>query len=301
MFNYLKIAVAVSLLVSVQSFAQQTSNIFIGKLNIEAKNPVTELVQLTNTPTYTNQPMFFENNYLFYTQAPSKESEQTDIFMFDFATSEHKNLTMSDSSEYSPTPLPYGPGFSVVNVNAENKQELWELDPQGNHKTHLAPNIEPVGYHLWINNNELLLFVLGEPHTLVRVHKAMPESDAVLIDSNIGASIIRFLDSDWVLYTSSNEGNFLNAYNIKTNEVDQLFLMPEGAEYFSLTPNGVLLTSDNKTLWQKPLKLKNNRVTWLVDFEPILIEEPSCASGISRTHTSPDMSMIALVCNDLDE
>lgn len=280
--------------------AQTSSNIFIGKLNIESKNPISGLVQLTNTPVYTNQPFFFDNTHLYYTQVDANENslEQTDIFVFNFSTAETKNLTQSPDSEYSPTPLPYAPGLSVVKVNSDQQQQLWELDPQGNPKNHLVPTAEPVGYHTWINQDEVLLYILGEPNKLVRADKSQPEAELVFIDSNIGASLVRFPKSDWFLYTGSIEGNYLNAYNSITKEVAQLFLMPEKAEYFSITNDGTLLTSDGEILWKRKLNLKQDRITWLVDFEPVLLQTSKCSQGISRTHTSPDGSMIALVCSD---
>ncbi len=285
------------------SEAQTASNIFIGKLNIDSKNAVRGLVQLTDSPVYTNQPYFFDNTHLFYTQTEldEKGQEQTDIYVFNFSTAETKNLTQSQDSEYSPTPLPYAPGFSVVKVNADKQQQLWEMDPQGNPKSHLVPEAEPVGYHIWVNNDEVLLYVLGEPNKLVRANKSQTEAGMVFIDSDVGPSLVRYPNSDWYLYTGSIEGNYLNAYNSVTNEVDQLFLMPDQTQYFTITNDGTLLTSDGETLWKRKLFLTQNRLSWLVEFEPVLIDHAKCARGISRTHTSPDGTMIALVCDDTQE
>lgn len=289
------------LLISLCSFqvsAQQNSDIWVGKLNLWEKDPISELVQITDTDSYSNQPYFFDNSHLFYTQAMKAEENesQIDVWMFDFRLGAGKNVTQSSFSEYSPTPLPYADGMSVIRVNEEGKQELWEINLQGKAVRNIAPEIEPVGYQVWIDDKELLLFVLGEPHTLQRVDTTKPNAEAPIVDSNIGASLFRFEKTDWFFYTSKTDGNYLNAYNVKSKKFIQIVSMPKNSEYFSVSPIGHVITSDGTTLWQRKFMLKGERIKPMDKWLPIKISQVECEKGVSRTAISPDTSMIALVC-----
>jgi hypothetical protein len=297
------------------AYSQESSDIWVGKLNLWEKEPIKELVKITNNDQYSNQPYFFDNDRLFYTQAlpvsdtgttPISDSSdivteqdvsvQMDSWMFDFTLGKPTNITESAENEYSPTPVPGSQNMSVIKVNAEGKQELWQLDTLGHPLKHLAPSVEPVGYHVWLNKNEVLLFVLGEPNTLQRIDAQDPSAIAQTIDNNIGASLYRFEKTDWFLYTSHNDGNYLNGYNIRTQKVIQIVSMPKNSEYFSISPMGNVITSDGNKLWQRKFMVKGDKIKSLDGWREIKIKQKECAKGISRTSISPDTSMIALVC-----
>lgn len=311
-----------ALLVPLRANAQDASDIWVAKLNLWEKDPITELVRISDNNHYTNQPYFFDNNRLFYTQAMPKENVlinvdviaavseeiqehakevdetpvQMDTWVFDFSLGKAKNISQSETSEYSPTPYPETPDMSLIRVNDLGKQELWRINMQGKAIAHLAPLIEPVGYHAWLNNKEVLLFVLGEPNTLQRVNALASDANAEVIDKNIGASLYRFEKTDWFLYTSNTDGNYLNAYNTKTKKIIQVVRMPKNSEYFSVSPLGHVITSDGETLWQGKFMMKGDKIKPLDRWQAIKIKQPECAKGISRTAISPDTSMIALVC-----
>lgn len=290
-----------------KSSAQSSgSDIFVAKLNMSKKPSISELVAITDSADYSNQPYFFNNNLLFYTQAVTDEgadasSSQMDSFVFDFTLGEGKNLTQSSANEYSPTPLPYKEGMSVIRVADDGKQELWAYNAQGKAEKHLVPKVEPVGYQVWINNNELLLFVLGEQSTLQRVDISQPDELGVVIDSNVGASLYRFKDSSWILYTNTTEDNYLNAYNIDSKKTEQLFKMPKGAQYFTVTPSGMVLTSDGERVMYRHLIATTKKPMALADWGQLKIDHAQCKSGVSRMAVSPDQSMLALVCSRKDK
>lgn len=293
------ICTALSLIAPLQASAQEDSDIWVGKLNLWEKHPITELVQLTDTNQYSNQPYFFDNARLFFTQAVEAEGSatQTDSWLFDFQSGKAKNITQSASSEYSPTPLPNKSGMSVIRVNDAGKQELWHVDLLGNAVQHLAPMLEPVGYQVWLNNTEQLLFILGEPNTLQRVDSFDPDAQGAIIDTDVGASLFRFEKTDWYLYTRKDgEDNFLHAYNKSTNKTVQIVKMPKNSEFFSVSTMGNVITSDGESLWRKKLIVKGSKLRSLDGWQPMTVKQSQCAKGITRTAISPDTTMIALVC-----
>lgn len=119
---------------------------------------------LTDRPGYDNQPRFLtDGDSLLYT---SIRDDQADIYRYDLASGAIRQVTDTPESEYSPTPLGNGGGFSTVRVEADGTQRLWAFDLDGSHPRLLLPDVAPVGYHAWIDTETVALFVLGEPPTL---------------------------------------------------------------------------------------------------------------------------------------
>ncbi len=119
---------------------------------------------LTDREGYDNQPHFLPGGRsLLYT---SMRQGQTDIYRYDLDSGAIRQVTDTAESEYSPTPLPDGSGFSTVRVESDGTQRLWAFDLDGSKPRLLLSEIEPVGYHAWIDDDTVALFVLGEPPTL---------------------------------------------------------------------------------------------------------------------------------------
>jgi Tol biopolymer transport system component len=295
--NIRVVFVLASLLFAHSMKAQESSDIYLGKLNFWDKQAVSDLVRVTNSADYTNQPYFFGHDKIYFTQAVKQdEIEQMDIFVYDMMSKKVTNLTQSPESEFSPTPLTSGKGMSVIRVSAEGKQELWSLDEKGKPLQHLVPAIEPVGYQVWLNKNELLLFVLGEPNTLQRVDIRSGNTQTTVVDNTIGRSLYQFENSNWFLYSQTEKGNKLKAYNRRTNKTLVVTDLPKDSSYFSLSATGHVITSDGNNLYQRKLIVKGDRLEAQESWKlmPILTEK--CQSGISRTAISKHGGMIALVC-----
>ncbi|MDT0593905.1 hypothetical protein [Glaciecola petra] len=315
--NYKSVlTIGLMLLLHTNAYAQAPSgsDIWLARLNVNAAEPISDLVAITNNNLYTNQPYFFDDTRLYFTQMVVQEGaendmkqaiQQTDIMLFDIALGKTKNLTQSLSSEYSPTPLPNKEGMSVIRVNEQGKQELWSLNTQGQQVSHLAHEIEPVGYQVWLNHNELLLFVLGgvddsgetKPHQLQRVNSDNNVEDTI-IDQGIGASLYRFKQTPWFLYSKdmADEGNWLFAYHAKTEKKLRISTLPQGSDYFAVSPSGIVFTSDGKQLWQRQIVDIKTKLSPQKEWQVIGIKEKTCQAGISRIGVSPDESMVALVC-----
>jgi hypothetical protein len=280
------------------SQAQEGSDIWLGEFNLNNNPAITNLVRISNNPAYTNQPYFFDSNHVYFTQAISaNDATQMDIFVHRIRENQSENLSDSSESEYSATPLPYANGMSVIRVDDSGKQYLWELSSEGEPVRHLVPAIEPVGYQVWLNNKELLLFVLGEPHTLQRVDISQGDAPGKVLDDNIGASLYRFERSDWFLYTRTDkEQTMLKAYNSKLDKSVEVMPLPQGSQYFSVNPTGHVITSDGQQLQTRQVIAKGSKLTPKDGWEILNIEGPACSSGISRTALSPLGDKIALVC-----
>lgn len=300
--NYLMI-LALTLLLIVPFVNAQTpsgSNLWIGQLVKDGNELLIEdLKQITKNNAYTNQPYFLDEDTLLYTQAIDDESisasEQTDIFQINLINGDTSNITNSSTSEYSPTPMPELVGLSVIRVNESGKQELWQLDLDGKPIRNLLPKIEPVGYHVWINQHELMLFVLGEPHKLVRADVRQPSSLGEVLDSNPGPSLFNIPNSKFFSYTQKKSSNSEEPWRLKIQSfanpssivVDSVSL-PHSAYYYAWSHHGDLLTSDNGQLVAMDLSKNDRR------FRTV---KGACKTSVSRIAVSA-LGKIALVCSE---
>lgn len=128
----------------------------------DAKSIQIKAAQVLSLPDgYNNQPHFIDEHSFLFTGI---YDGQADIYRYDNAKT--TQLTHTPESEYSPTPMPNGKEFSVIQVEADGTQRLHAFPMAGGSSRVLLPTVKPVGYHLWLNEDELALFILGEPHTL---------------------------------------------------------------------------------------------------------------------------------------
>jgi hypothetical protein len=131
-------------------------------------------------PGYDNQPNFSPdgNRILF---AANRDGKQTDVYVFDRAAGRVTQLTQTPENENSPTYVPVGAGpagsFSVVQSEFDKNgarpaspiQRLWRFNADGKSPHLILADINPVGYHAWMDADRLVLFVLGaqgKPATL---------------------------------------------------------------------------------------------------------------------------------------
>ncbi len=152
-----------------------TSDIFVlevgTRTNKETKNiepKFSEPKKITDYSGYNNQPFFLPDGHsILYT---SIRNGQADIYRYDIKSAKTTQVTNTPESEYSPTLMPDGKNISVVRVEKDGTQRLWKFPLAGGGAPSLIlENVKPVGYHHWIDEHTLALFVLGgqgKPNTL---------------------------------------------------------------------------------------------------------------------------------------
>src|SRR5262245_38110979 len=136
--------------------------------------------RITDSPGYDNQPQFLpDGQALVYS---SIDASGADIWRYELASGARERLTKTPESEYSPTPIPGRNAISVVRDYGDLKQQLWSVPLDGGKPALLLPGVNPVGYQAWVDTEQLLVFVLGEPNTLQLV-KVGPDAGRVLRES----------------------------------------------------------------------------------------------------------------------
>lgn len=149
---------------------------------------------ISNSPGYDNQPFFSpDGQSLYFTSARGDVaskcgSPQTDVYRFDLGSRAIARVTDTADCEYSPTVTPDGRHLSVIQVEPDGTQRLWKFTVEGKSPTVVLEDVEPVGYHAWLGETMLALFVLGQPPTLQVADTTTGR--AVVVAEDIGQSIV---------------------------------------------------------------------------------------------------------------
>ena len=245
-------------------------------------------VRTTDRPGYDNQPHFLPGGHtLVFTSIG--ESGQADIFQYGLESREISHLTDTNpESEYSATIMPAGDRVSVIRVDADSAQRLWSFDLSGQDPHLLLPEITPVGYHAWIDDDCLALFVLGNPATLQIASLSRGTGEIVAFD--IGRSLYRIPGSGRVSFVQWEETRrgVITALDPQTGETEVLAPLLEGNEYYAWTPSGTLVMGQGSKLFRR---IPGGHGSWteLADLTPAGVD------GISRISISPEGDRIAIV------
>ncbi|MCI0706589.1 MAG: hypothetical protein L0Y80_03775 [Ignavibacteriae bacterium] len=254
-------------------------------------------INITSRAEYDNQPSFLtDGTGLLYTSIQTNppgphEPAQTDILRYDIATKLTTRITITPESEYSPTLMPGGRAFSVVRVEQDSTQRLWQFGLDGQRPSVILPNIKAVGYHAWIDANMVALFVIGNPLTLQVANVGTGISDTVAV--NIGRSIHKVPDRDSISYVhkvSENEW-WIKEIGIHTRNESNIIQTLERTEDYAWTPNDfVVMAQDSKLLMYKT----GRAAKWMefADFSSYNIK------GITRIAISPKGDWLAFVATE---
>ena len=245
MFSYLVLALQAAA-------PPPATDIYVADLRVlDGRVQVGTPVNVTARPGYDNQPCFLPDGRAFlYTSI--REDSQADVYRYDLRTATSVRLTTTRESEYSPTPLPDGTGFSAVRVEADSTQRLWAFDADGRRPRLVLDSIKPVGYHAWGDAHTLALFVLGAPPTLQIADARAPERPGEVIARDIGRSLQRVPGRNAVafLQRDSVAGAWIKEVDVHTRVVTPLVQALEGADFFTWTPDRILLMARGTKLYQ---------------------------------------------------
>lgn len=152
---------------------------------------------------YENQPFFTRDGGAILFTA-NRDGKQTDIFEFDRNARRMRQLIATPEGEYSPTVTPDGAGISVIRVESDGTQRLWRFDRAGSNPRVVLPDIKPVGYHAWIDAEDVALFVLGKPPTLQLAHISTGKAD--VIASEIARSLQQIPGGRFISFVQPEAG-----------------------------------------------------------------------------------------------
>lgn len=246
-----------ALCLSVSAHAQAVSNpeIYLLPMKADGRITVGRPVNVTNRPGYDNQPSFTaDGRELFFTSV--REDAQADIYKYSIGSKTTERLTKTaPESEYSATQFPYPKNFSVIRVEKDSTQRLWAFAPDGTPSRPIFSDIKPVGYHTWIDDHLLALFVLGSPNALVIADTRSARRDTIARDigrslvtlpEGRGFSFLSHRGQDWVLTVVRLDRGGKVLY------IQPLVTVPRGMDYITWIGDQALGATGSKLMQWSP-------------------------------------------------
>jgi dipeptidyl aminopeptidase/acylaminoacyl peptidase len=237
---------------------------------------------------YENQPFFTPDGEAIWFTA-NRDGKQTDIYEFNRKTRRVRPLAATPEGEYSAALTPDGNGFSVIRVEADGTQRLWRFDRSGANPTVVLTDIKPVGYHAWIDGDQLALFVLGQPATLQ--HARVSTGKATVVASNIGRSLHRIPGSQTVsfVHRETPDTVWVKQFDPATGVSAPLVRAVPGNNERDVTwlPDGTLLMSAGTKIfaWRRGEK----------DWREVYDVAVHKLGAVTRMAASPDGRTLAIV------
>jgi hypothetical protein len=239
---------------------------------------------------YNNQPFFMpDGRSILYTSIRNK---QADIYRYDIKTAATTQVTNTPESEYSPTLMPDRRNISVVRVEADGKtQRLWKFPLAGGAPSLIMEDIKGVGYHLWIDDHTLALFIvgsMGKPNYLEIYDLRTGKSE--FITDNPGR-VLRLLPNQnkfsFVQKISTDRWE-IKAFDLRTHTSSSLIETLAASEDYAWLPDGRLLMGKESKLFML-VPLSGQKWSQVEDFAVPGLQ------GISRIAISPKGDRLAMV------
>ncbi len=244
------------------------------------------VVNLTRRPGYDNQPAFSaDGSTLYFTRF---ENGQTDIYATTLDPSDRHTqaVTQTAESEYSPTLVPGMNALSVVRVEADGRQLLWCLPLAGGEPRLLLPDIEPVGYHTWLEADRLGLFVLGE--SMMLQSATVGPGPGQLLTTNIGRGLQRWANGQLVFVTADDPA-LIRLADPTSGEISTLIPARVGSQDFVVAGDTIWMAQKNHLYsW------RNGDSNWQ---RRVSFAEPGL-QNITRLAINPARTQLAFVADE---
>lgn len=266
------------------SYAQPNTEVYLFdiephvKYGLRLSNPV----NISDNEGYDNQPSFWpDGQSLIYARTVDG---QTEIARYFIDTGKTEIITNTlQGSEYSPTPMPDG-RISSIRLDTTGLQLLYAYDLNGKEEVLVEESV--IGYHAWINETDIVAFVLGEPMTMQIIDTQTDEN--LVVEDSIGRSLHKIPNTERFSYVDkSSEKWAIKSMNPKTGQTDLLIDTKENAEDYCWTPDGRIVMGQDNVLW-----MWNGRDKW---FKCSDLGDFGLTGSISRVTISPDGKQMAVV------
>lgn len=292
----LTITVGAAMLSWIIQPAPPATEIFLAPLTLKGGEMIVgTAINITNAPGYDNQPSFTPDGAaILFTSArdgaAAQGAAQTDIYRYVIATKTTERLTDTPTSEYSPTVTPGGRHFSVVRVEADGTQRLWRFALNGSAAELVLPDVKPVGYHAWLDETTVALFVLGNPPTLQIANTSTGKTEVVA--SDIGRSLQPVPGGGVSFVVREPRAGGAPQFTIKAVDsshriAPMIAAVGSTDPYVAWTPDGRMLMADGGSLysWRKGQD----------DWTRVADLSGSTVKGVTRLAVSPKGDWIAMV------
>ena len=274
------------LILYINASAQLAMEVYVFDIDIKDGIQISNPVNISlNTGKYDNQPSFRDKNELYFV---SSRNNQTDVILYNTKKNEPQWLTETRGSEYSPTPIPGENAFSYILLKTDGEQLLWKYPLKGGEPEILIPDLK-VGYHTWLDEEQLVVFVLeGEGNNLY-LHNTLTRS-LIPIAKNIGRSLKIIPETNNLAFVDKSEDQWLiKIYDPLSEEITELTETPDGSEDMLWIGNQLVMGKGSKLLkWSK----ENDKWELIADLKDHNL------GGVTRMSINNSQNKLAIVVNE---
>ncbi len=270
--------------------AQTGSEIYLFDLSSKkGKITLTNPVNATNHPGYDNQPFFHTDKTILY-YASFNDEGRSDIKSYDYSNGKTTSITQTSAREYSPTLTPDKKYLSCIIQRDNGQQDLGKYPVDGGEPIVLIDNLT-VGYHSWLDDDWVLMFILGEPLTL-HLYDVKTKEDKIITE-NIGRSIHRIPKENAMSFVQKQSASewIIKKLDNKTEAISVITSTLPGREDLAWMPDGTILMSDGAKLFQYRSEKSKS-------WEEVVTDFPEVVKGITRLAVSADGKKLALVVSE---
>jgi len=237
--------------VSLTSFAQTGSEIIVFDLKIK-KNKVTisNPKNITNHPGYDNQPFFHPDKPFVYFASFNDEG-RSDIKRYSLADDTVVNITSTPEREYSPTVTPDKQFLSCIIQRDNGAQDLGKYPVDGGDPALIIDSVL-VGYHAWLDNSHIGLFILGGEGKTNDFHfMRLPTKEDTVVATNIGRSLHKIPGERSISFIQNGETeNSIMKYDTEKKSVVKIAATLNKGQDIAWTPDGrAIISSDGSKLY----------------------------------------------------
>ena len=258
-----------ALIIPFAGTAQTGSEIYLFDMKVDNKNiTLSKPVNISNHKGYDSQPYFSGSDPVVYYTA-ANDSGNADIKIYNYATGNTVQFTDTKENEFSPTLTPDKKFISCIIQRQSGVQDLGKYPLDGGSPVILINNMV-VGYHSWIDNNSLLLFILDDTaNNSLHYYNLLTKEDKIII-KNPGRSLHKVPGENAMSFTDKSSANewLIKKMDCKTMAITNITATIAGHEDLCWTNNGLLLMSDGEKIfyykpggnvgWQKVLLTDTN-------------------------------------------
>ncbi len=215
---------------------------------IDLQRPEQPPKNISQHAGYDNQPAFSADGSTIY-YSRMEDDAQTDIWCFHLQSGRRYRLTDTAESEYSPTPVIEQHAITVVRVEADGRQRLWQIDLSDHSSRLLIEDMEPVGYHTWFSPGAVALFMLPEPFTLTLYASSQ---ERLNVAQNIGRALQRHPKTGELLYLDKNRVPWMiRAFSSAGEQYRDLAPAFPQEEDFAVSSDGDLWTGVDSRVYRR--------------------------------------------------
>jgi hypothetical protein len=282
----------IAFLIAGKVFGQAGSEILLFELIIQKnKMTIANPKNITNRTGYDNQPYFHTDKPLIY-YSSYDTGGRADIKYYNYKTGETTQLTKTPEREYSPTLTPDKLFVSCIIQRDNGAQDLGKYPVEGGEPLTIL-NDRIVGYHTWLDNSHLALYILGKENKPSSLHYLrLPTKSDTLIAENVGRSLHRVPGEPAFSFVHKITETkwFIKKYNARKSVISVIAATPPNREDMCWVPDGkIVMSADTKIFWLDP---REKDKTWK---EIQVNSGAELLKGVTRVSVSPDGKLIAVV------